>query len=151
MASKRLERVPVLDVKSAVRDVKQNALRAAWLDAYMGGAQRDAVEAAKAAGYKRPGSDGPAVERRLQALIELRDAELRATAEVQPREVVVRLSVVARDAEHKDHVRALELLARIHGMVSEKFNVKVDKATLLRELDGEVERLIAGLEAQQRS
>ena len=123
--------------------VRWTPKRKAWWEAYWGQAQRDGVAAAVLAGLSEPHKVGRKLERNLSVAIELRDAELRAAAEVQPSEVIAKLSIVARNIEHKDHVRALELLARIHGMISDKLNVKVDKQQLLKELDEEIRRIAA--------
>ena len=123
--------------------VRWTPKRKAWWEAYWGQAARDGVAAAVLAGLSEPHKVGRKLERNLSVAIELRDAELRAAAEVQPSEVIAKLSIVARNIEHKDHVRALELLARIHGMISDKLNVKVDKQQLLKELDEEIRRIAA--------
>jgi len=61
---------------------------------------------------------------------------------MQPREVDERLAAVARDPKHKDHVKALELLARMHGKLDTKLLVGgIDRSALNKELDAMLEML----------
>jgi hypothetical protein len=60
------------------------------------------------------------------------------------REVDERLAAVARDPTHKDHVKALELLARMHGKLETKLLVgSIDRPTLNKQLDTMLESLTA--------
>lgn len=119
--------------------------RQAWLDAYFGAAMFDATQAARIAGFSNPMVEGWRLKKRLADEIELREAELAAVSQMSPKEVMERLTTVAREIKHKDHVKALELIAKIHGQLSEKIVVNTDKKSLMSELD----KTLAALKTHQ--
>lgn len=109
--------------------------RRAFLSAYFGEAKRNVVEAARMAGFSFPEISAYRLKRELRQVIEQQEVELSEKAQMPPREVVERLSTIARETSHKDHVRALELLAKIHGLLTDKIDVKVERKVLLAEIE----------------
>jgi len=57
-------------------------------------------------------------------------------------EVPNHLSEIARDFDHKDRVRALELLAKAHGMLSERLNINLDRKKLVQDLNDVLDQLM---------
>jgi hypothetical protein len=106
-----------------------------------------AADAAREAGYS--GNHfmvGQEMKKRdnIKAAIQERLQSLHDKVEMDPTEVLQRLTAVGRDAHHKDHVKALETLAKIHGLTQDTLNIKMDKPNLLRAVDAEIERLKQG-------
>ena len=119
-----------------------------FVDAYLGPGAGNATEAARRAGYR--GDDGTLAQvghenlkkPEILAAVEARMQE----AAMETDEVLAELSKIARmDATSSSalssKVRALEILAKIHGMMSDKLNLNLDRATLNRELDALIEQL----------
>lgn len=119
-----------------------------FIEAYVGRARGNATEAARIAGYR--GDEGTLAQVGHE---NLRKPEIRAAMEARVQrsameadEVLSELSKIARmDATSSSalssKVRALEILAKIHGMMSDKLNVNLDRASLNRELDTLIEQL----------
>ena len=105
-----------------------------------------AADAAREAGYSGDHyAIGSELKKRpnIQAAIQERLQSLHDKVEMDPTEVLQRLTRVGRDPLHKDHVKALETLAKIHGLTQDTLNLKVDKSQLLKAVDAEIERLKA--------
>lgn len=83
------------------------------------------------------------MKRRYGYLVEQRSVALRDSLSMSAREVVEGLSVVARTKEHKDHVRALEILAKIHGLLIDKLDLKIDRRTVAQEVEAALLKLTA--------
>lgn len=77
----------------------------------------------------------------IRAAMDERLKSLHDKVEMDPTEVLQRLTNVGRDPHHKDHVKALETLAKIHGLTQDTLNVKLDKNSLLQAVDAEIERV----------
>lgn len=119
-----------------------------FVEAYLGQAGGNATEAAKIAGYR--GDEGTLAQVGYE---NLRKPEIRAAVEARVQrsametdEVLNELSKIARmdvsgSSALSSKVRALEILAKIHGMMSDKLNLNLDRATLNRELDSLIEGL----------
>jgi len=102
---------------------------------YLGEAGRDCGKAATLAGYDNPLVKGPRLERKLQALI-------REQSTYTPEMVIQDLSEIAGDRKQpQNRIRALELLAKIHGLLSDKININIDRQTLTRDLDTALDKL----------
>lgn len=120
----------------------------AFINNYCGKARFNSVAAAKLAGYASPEVSGPRLKRKYSKQLDKRFEELAKEAQMGAQEVLQELTTIARSKERKDlqaRLRALELLAKIHGLSSEKVSIKVDRATVLSELDAALEQL-AGLQ-----
>jgi hypothetical protein len=65
-----------------------------------------------------------------------------------PTETIERISVVARDGRNTQHLKALELLLRVHGLLSDKLDVKVERGDLLKQVTHEIERIRSSSRAQ---
>ena len=52
-----------------------------------------------------------------------------------------RLAAIARDKQHKDCVRSLELVLRVHGDLSDKIDVRISKTELIQHLVTGLERI----------
>jgi hypothetical protein len=91
------------------------------------------AEAARQAGYK----DAEKVGKRLYTLWKDVIDEKRARQdEMPPAEVLANLAAIAsgRKDATASQVKALEQLARIHGLLSDKLEVSMDREELLSEL-----------------
>jgi hypothetical protein len=129
-----------------------------FVEAYLGRAAGNATEAARIAGYR--GGEATLAQVGHE---NLRKPEIRAAVEARVQqsametdEVLKELSKIARmDASGSSalssKVRALEILAKIHGMMSDKLSVNLDRATLNRELDAVLEQLTDHALAERES
>lgn len=99
-----------------------------FIDCYLTTAHLNATQAAREAGYGSPETLGPRLLGKLRPLIAEQEQKLRESALMSPREVMEGLTTEAKSAESRpgDRIKALEILARIHGMLSEKLQVSVD-------------------------
>jgi hypothetical protein len=122
----------------------------AFITAYLGPANRVPMEAARIAGYRNPGSLGQALFRSLEELI--KEEELRAAhhASMTSTEAIELLSKHAREAPYPHNLKALELIVKIHGLLSDKLDVAIDKPALMRQLEAEVETLTSLIAKRQR-
>lgn len=110
-------------------------------------AAMNTTAAATAVGYKHPSKAGHRVNKAWPELYEKARKKYLDSLVMSAREVDERLAAVARDPKHKDHVKALELLARMHGKLETKLLVGgIDRSTLNKELDD-----MLGLLKQQRA
>jgi phage terminase small subunit len=106
-----------------------------FLDNYMGVAKLNATEAARLAGYAHPRSAAPILKRRFAKLIEQKELELAAKAKLSVEEAESILADIARTEGHKDRLKAVELVLKVNGKLSEKLNINLDKPELLKELE----------------
>lgn len=120
----------------------------AWLDFYLTTAKLNATEAAKLAGYQHPSVDGPRLRKQLKQVIEQEALRREENLVVQAREVMILLSELARDKSHKDQLRAIEALAKIHGLMDSKLTVELDHKKLVRELELVLRNLAPMLDIQ---
>lgn len=107
-----------------------------FIDAYLTDAAFNSTEAARMAGYGSPQTLGPRLARKYSQLIDTQAELLKQSALVSPQRVVEGLSEIAlrTTARDGDRIKAYEVLARIHGMLSDKLQVDVDSSSLRREL-----------------
>jgi hypothetical protein len=102
----------------------------------------NATAAASKVGYKHPSKAGHRINKAWPELYEKAKKGYLDSLVMSAREVDERLAAVARDPKHKDHVKALELLARMHGKLETKLLVGgIDRSTLNKELDAMLEAL----------
>jgi hypothetical protein len=107
--------------------------------AYLGESRGDAAEACKIAGYKcapgvSPSQPWSVIKRRNPQWIAALEKEFNDNLIMKGREIDERLSNLARDPSHRDHFKALEILAKMSGKLKEQL-VVVDRRTLNTELD----------------
>lgn len=117
--------------------------RQRFVELYIGECGYNATRAAEMAGFGSPRAAGSRLCKELAYLIDEHKLRQASYSQMAAKEVIEKLTDVARDSEHKDHVRALELLAKIHGLMSEKIDLKVDRKALLNELDSSLHTLVA--------
>jgi len=114
-----------------MKEVRLTPKRQLFLDHYFGKANRVATRAAELAGLKWPRTSGPRTRKLLREHIESRERALAESSRMTAEEVVASLTDIARDVDHKDRCRALEMLAKIHGLMSEKVDIKVSREELV--------------------
>lgn len=117
--------------------------RLLFITHYFGEALGNATEAARLAGFRHPRIIGPRLRSELSQVIQEQEHKLQDQKLMDPREVAEKLTELARN-HGPSQIKALELLARIHGMLSEKLDITVDRKSLQDKVIGEVTRL-AGL------
>lgn len=88
------------------------------------------------AGYKAPEIYGYVLRKKYQDHINKLLVEHEVLSQMQAKEVVERLTHLARSDKSTDQnkLRALELLAKIHGLTSEKLAVTIDRKELLEDV-----------------
>lgn len=114
----------------------------AFLAAYEGEAKLNATQAARLAyGGKREGNlSAPAmiardIRRRFPDLMEAAEERFREKFTMGDEELDQHLSEISRDKQHKDRLRALELIARMKGRLNDKLKVEIDRKTMLKEIE----------------
>jgi len=97
----------------------------------------DEVEAARRANIANPDKAGPRMlkSKRVTEAIEEQGRDLNLMSAVGPEEVRRRLSLLARDETHPSHFKALDSLARIHGLYVDKVTVNVSRTEVLANID----------------
>lgn len=105
-----------------------------WMDFYFGQASFNATEAARLANFKNPSSAGPYLMQKYSQVLDARMDALRESRIAKPMEILEIWSDISRDKDHRDQVKASELLARAHGMLSEKLDIRVSRADLVKDL-----------------
>lgn len=107
----------------------------AFIDAYLGPARLNAAEAARMAGYSHPSSQGASVRKRLAHIIDAEELKLAAKTKLSVAEAESILCEIARDQHHKDRLKAVELVLKVHGQLADKLNITLDKNQLVKELE----------------
>lgn len=124
---------------------KEGSAKASWadckprernfIDFYLGEAKGDPVQAATLARYKAPAQVGRRLERRLRQVIDSKLVEREADAIITTRGVIERFSWLADHAQVEgNRIKALEALARIHGLYSDtriQINIGEAKAQVM--------------------
>lgn len=119
-----------------------------FVQAYVGEAQFNATKAAKIAGYKHPHSVGAALKKKhLQAI---QEAMVGAKPEqvMGSKESLEILAEIARNPEHKDRLRAVELSLKVHGLLSDKLNLNIKREDLNAQLIEIAQSLISASDSQ---
>jgi phage terminase small subunit len=108
--------------------------RVRFINFYFNEAQLNATEAARLAGFGSPETRGPQLKRVLREFIEKKEVELREAALISPRECQERLAYIARNAPVNTQLKALEMVAKIHGLFSEKVHVEMNRGEIEKSL-----------------
>jgi hypothetical protein len=118
------------DLQLQIADLAQNERQRAWLYHYLDDPARNATEAARKAGYTGTEDSINQMGSRLKAkflqVIEQYNDRLRDAAIISPREVQTTLANIIRSPQvaDRDKLKALELCAKIHGMLSDKLTIE---------------------------
>lgn len=107
----------------------------ALLAAYVGEARLNLTEAGRLAGYSKPAQQARQIRAKWPEEFERAEAEFRQRLEITDQELNEIISSLARNPKHKDHFKAVELLCRLKGKLSEKVHVTLDRNTLNSQLD----------------
>lgn len=105
------------------------------LDAYEKVTNGDEQEAARIAGYKWPEKVAYAIKKRYWKAFEDADDRRVNAAIMSSRELEERIVMLARNPAHRDHFKALELLAKIHGKLDPKVTVQLERGSLATQID----------------
>lgn len=114
-----------------------------FIDKYLGEGFFNAKRSAELAGFKHPTTVGSKLKLRYSQIIEDRALALREAASMSAREVVEGLSDIARDKQHKDRKGALDTLAKIHGLLTDRIDLKVDRKLVAQEVESALLKLTA--------
>ena len=114
-----------------------------FLDHYFGKAERNATHAARLAKYADPVKAGPRLKHQLRDLIATKELELADKAIALGRETHELITQIARssDVNVSARLKALELLAKVNGLTSDKVSLSVDRAGLEAELSTALRQL----------
>lgn len=110
----------------------------AFFDALGGPAKLNGAEAARIAFSGSPKTAAVVaaeMKRKWPELFEKTEEEYRAKIRMSDDELDQHLSDISRDVEHKDRLRALELIARMKGRLNDKLRVEVDRRGMLKEVE----------------
>lgn len=122
----------------------------AFFEAYRGAAKMNALEAARMAGYTAPGAASMAIKRHFPEKIAQLEREYRESFKLSDEELDGILTTIAKNPEHKDQLKAVELISRMKGRLNDKITVNIDRKTAQKELD-EVLAAINALAASQEA
>ena len=101
----------------------------------------DATAAAKLVGYRHPNTQGPKLTKKFPDVADACREAWRDACGVKPDELVMHLAEIVRDPDHKDRMKAIELNAKVHGMLTEKTVIELDRTKLLRQIDERIAQL----------
>jgi hypothetical protein len=77
----------------------------------------------------------------IQRAIEERLDDLKSSLKMTADEAFMNITDIARDKTHKDQYKANELVLRIHGMLTDKINISMDRKELIVAVQEELKRL----------
>jgi hypothetical protein len=120
----------------------------AFLAAYGGPAKLSLKEAAVLAGYKDPARTGSEIKRAWPELVQKAEDEYRAKLVVSSDEAEQALAEIIRNPDHKDRVRAVETALKLHGRLTDKLDVKLNRGELNKALDEAISALAAARREQ---
>lgn len=115
--------------------------------AYLGEARGDGAEACRIAGYRIPAQAWLNFKKRQPQEAARWEEEFRDQLIMKGREVDERLAALARDPSHRDHYKALEAIAKMHGKFKDTIIV-IDRKKLDTEFDELVSTMLAAKTAQ---
>lgn len=115
----------------------------ALLAAYVGQAGLNASEAARMAGYAEPGRTAYRLRQKFPEAFEKAERDFRRRLVVQREEVEERIADLVRNPKHRDHYKAIELAAKMHGMLSEKVNITIERNGINEKLDELLKAMLA--------
>lgn len=106
------------------------------------------TEAARRVGYSAPRVYAVRLAQKHPQLIAEAEHEALKGLKVTVEEAEQGLAAIARDPSHRDRIKALEMFLRMHGKLSDKLTVTVDRAQLNRQLDELVQAMAAARQAE---
>ena len=112
-----------------------------WV-AYVEETACDPTKAAKFVGYRHPNTQGPRLVKKLPDVAEAAKVAWRDACGVKPDELLTHLAEIVRDTDHKDRMKAIELNAKVHGMLSEKIIHDFDRNSLMKQIDNRISQLM---------
>jgi hypothetical protein len=102
----------------------------------------DPTKAARVVGYRFPNTQGPRLVKKFGDVAEAARLTWIESCGVKPDELLRHLSEIVRDPDHKDRMKAIELNAKVHGMLSEKIIHDFDRQSLMRQIDARISQLV---------
>ncbi len=105
------------------------------LEAYEKVTSGDWTEAVRIAGYRWPDRVAWQLKKKHWDLLEEADQRRLNAAIMSTRELEERIVNLARNPAHRDHFKALELLAKIHGKLDPKITVQLERGSLASQID----------------
>lgn len=128
---------------------RMTAKAKALLAAYGGVARLNLTEAARIAGYSAPATQGWNLRRKWPEEFARVEDEFKRRLAISDEELDEIISNLARNPKHKDHYKAVELVCRLKGKLSEKVQITLDRPTLNRQLDELVALMVSSRAAVQ--
>jgi len=111
--------------------VKLTPKRRSYLAAYFGPAKQSPTEAARIAGLPNPNVSGAQYKKRLLHVIDALTLKALEVGCLGAQEVIQEVSLIAKnDPSTSNRLRALEMLAKIHGLLTDKVAVTLDRKQL---------------------
>jgi hypothetical protein len=114
----------------------------AFFAAYEGVAKLNAMEAARIAygggrlgNLGNPGVIAQSLRRTWPELFEQAEERYRNRFKLTDEELDAGISEIAKDSNHKDRLRALELIARMKGLLDNKVKVEIERKVLVKEIE----------------
>jgi hypothetical protein len=119
-------------IKSPSNRGQVNPMGRKFLRAFAATLWLDPAKAAKDAGYSRPVEDGRRLMEKYAKLIKRDKLSLYSMQRMEPDECQMRLSEIGRGtlSATPQQVKSLELVLRVHGMLSDKVDVNMDNSSL---------------------
>lgn len=105
-----------------------------FVKAFVGEAKFNATKAAKIAGYAHPHSVGASLKKKYSQAIEEAMFQGEPSKIVSSNEALQLLAEIARDPSHRDRLRAIELVLKCHGLLSDKLNLNIRREDLTQQL-----------------
>jgi hypothetical protein len=106
----------------------------AFLAAYGGEAALNGTKACRMAGYSEPERAFQRLKRTQGKAIEEVEVKFREDLKVGWEEAQELLAAVARNPRHKDQLKAIELVAKLHGKLDPKLDVRVTRSDVEQRL-----------------
>lgn len=106
-------------------------------------------EAARIAGFKHARAVAVSLCKKHAQLVAEAEAEGRKGLKVSADEAEQILADIARDPTHRDRLKAAETFLKMHGKLSDKLQVTVDRATLNKQLDELIATMAAARSAER--
>lgn len=111
----------------------------------------NASNSARLAGYKNPGVIGPRLKKSLRLHIESEEVKKELEKMMPPHEALEILAKIARGEtpKHREQLKAIELVLRSHGVLSDKIQVTLDRKALMAQVTDYIRRLrVVDIEAR---
>lgn len=121
----------------------------AFIEAYKGPAKLNLTEAARLAGFKSPRSMAAKMKARHPQLVAEAEREYLQALKISAEEAEQIVAQIARDPTHRDRLKAAETFLKMHGRLSDKLQVIVDRVELNKQLD-ELISTMAAARAKER-